>query len=337
MLARHSRLAQSAYLDLVRMLQDEAVGEVRGAAVRVLRGGKAYWYDSYRVGAQVKRAYIGPETPELLARLDGQEKLKADAAERQAARARLVRVLRAEGLASTDAPTGSLYAGLAGAGVFRLGGTVIGTHAFRLYEGLLGLRLSLDDAAMTNDLDIASFEHLSVAVEDVAEPPVSDVLKGFDYEPVPGLKAGKVWRWRSRKDGALVEFLTPSFRKAEDLRPLTALGVMAQSLHFLNYLIAEPVPAAALYRSGVLVQVPRPERYAVHKLIVAARRRGEDLLKADKDRAQAAMLIDALCQDRPDDLKDALETARGQGPKWGGLIDKSLRRMALTRALVEEL
>jgi len=44
-------------------------------------------------------------------------------------------------------------------------------------------------------------------------------------------------------------------------RPLIALGVSAQALHHLNYLIAEPIHAAVLYRSGVLVQIPRPERY----------------------------------------------------------------------------
>jgi hypothetical protein len=46
-----------------------------------------------------------------------------------------------------------------------------------------------------------------------------------------------------------------------------------------------------LYRSGVLIQIPRPERFAVHKLIVADRRRGgPDHAEARKDRAQAAHL-----------------------------------------------
>ena len=44
---------------------------------------------------------------------------------------------------------------------------------------------------------------------------------------------------------------------------MIALGVSAQALHHLNYLIAEPIQAAVLYRSGVLVQIPRPERYAI--------------------------------------------------------------------------
>ena len=72
----------------------------------------------------------------------------------------------------------------------------------------------------------------------------------------------------------MVEFLTPSFRPEEGIRDLPALGVSAQSRHFLNCLIGQPIKAAALYRSGVLVQIPRPEAFAIHKLIAADRRRG---------------------------------------------------------------
>ncbi|WP_269746877.1 GSU2403 family nucleotidyltransferase fold protein [Oceanibaculum pacificum] len=39
---------------------------------------------------------------------------------------------------------------------------------------------------------------------------------------------------------------------------------------------AEPIPAAVIYRRGILVQIPRPERFAIHKLIVSERRRGRD-------------------------------------------------------------
>ncbi|MCT7377950.1 nucleotidyltransferase domain-containing protein [Chelativorans sp. EGI FJ00035] len=84
----------------------------------------------------------------------------------------------------------------------------------------------------------------------------------------------------------MVEFLTPAFGD-EKVKPLPALGVSAQALNYLNFLIADPLRAVALYRSGVLVQVPRPERFAIHKLIVADRRYGgPDQLKARKDRAR---------------------------------------------------
>ncbi|WP_443751430.1 GSU2403 family nucleotidyltransferase fold protein [Asticcacaulis solisilvae] len=41
---------------------------------------------------------------------------------------------------------------MANVGVFRLGGTIVGTHAFRFFEGELGLRYRFDDTAQTDDL-----------------------------------------------------------------------------------------------------------------------------------------------------------------------------------------
>ena len=117
-----------------------------------------------------------------------------------------------------------------------------------------------------------------------------------------------------------------------------ALGVSAQALNYLNYLIADPIKAVALYRSGVLVQIPRPERYAIHKLIVADRRKGGiEALKARKDRAQAAFLIAVLAEDRPDELAEAWEIARASGPRWRDRIDASLARMPDTVARLRAL
>src|SRR5690606_9356109 len=148
---------------------------------------------------------------------------------------------------------------------------------------------------------------------------------------VPSLAKGSVWKWRQTRSDILVEFLTPSFRPEEDIRDLPALGVSAQSLHFLNFLIAQPIKAAALYRSGVLVQIPRPEAYAIHKLIGADRRQaGPDQLKSRKDRAQAALLIEVLAEDRPDELREAHEDALSRGPAWKDHISRSLQRMPET-------
>ena len=145
----------------------------------------------------------------------------------------------------------------------------------------------------------------------------------------------KAWRWRQTRNELLVEFLAPSVEEEEGIRPLAALGVDARTLHQMNYLIAEPIKAAVTYRNGVLVQIPQPERFAIHKLIVADRRRdGADSLKAEKDRLQAAFLIEVLVEDRPDELKDAFEDARARGPRWQERIDRTLARMPETKALL---
>lgn len=93
-------------------------------------------------------------------------------------------------------------------------------------------------------------------------------------------------------------------------------------------ILAEPARAAAIYRDGVLVQVPRPERFAIHKLIVADRRReGRDSLKAEKDRLQAGYLINVLASDRPEDLREAIEDALSRGKRWQERIAASVEKM----------
>lgn len=320
---RHSPVAHAAYHDLMRLLMDDRVSDLRGTPTRINRGNRIYWYDSYRVGSDVRKTYIGEDSDALRARIEAHQALRAEAGARAAERTRLIRILRAEGFVGPDAATGSLLAAMAAAGVFRLGGTIVGTHAFRLYEGELGLRYRFDDLAQTSDLDIASFEKLSLVLDDQADPPVTDVLADFAFEPAPAIDNATAWRWRQSRGEALVEFLTPAF-EAEEARPLAAFGVMAQALYYLNYLIAEPIPAAAAYRSGVLVQIPRPERFAIHKLIVSDRRAHRDRLKAVKDRRQAFFLIDALLEDRPDELRQAYDDALSRGPRWREHLARAL-------------
>ena len=96
---------------------------------------------------------------------------------------------------------------------------------------------------------------------------------------------------------------------AEQIRDLPALGVSAQSRHFLNHLIADPIKAAVLDRSGVLVQIPR----------------------------QAAFLIGVLAEDRPEDLAEADEAAIGNGVKWWDRIAASLKRMPQSFAILKAL
>jgi hypothetical protein len=93
--------------------------------------------------------------------------------------------------------------------------------------------------------------------------------------------------------------LTPN-RSSDDYSgkaaKLPALGGAAgEPLRFLDFLIHQPVRTVMLHKGGVPVLVPDPARYAVHKLIVAARRRqGES--KDVKDLRQAHSLALALSE-----------------------------------------
>lgn len=332
-----SSIAMSAYTDLVRLLKDDVLSGIEGKPTLKPRGDRAYWYAARRVGSEMHFTYIGEDNAETRTRIDRIETLRLTAEERRAERSRLVRLLRAEGMTPTDRATGSILSAMAAAGTFRLGGTIVGTNAFRLYEGELGIRLPLGGMANTGDIDIAQFQKLSLALEDQVNPGLPETFSALKFEPLPGIEPGRIWRWMQGGSGQLVEFLTPAFGE-ETVRDLPALGVNAQALNYLNFLIAEPIHAAAIYRSGILVQVPRPERYAIHKLIIADRRRdGAGSLKAAKDREQAAYLIAALAEDRPDDLSGAYSMALNAGPRWREHIANTLRRMLDTKALLDGL
>jgi hypothetical protein len=74
-----------------------------------------------------------------------------------------------------------------------------------------------------------------------------------------------------------------------------------------------------LHRSGGSVTVPAPERYAVHKLIVASRRQADanGILKRDKDVKQAETLMKALIKTRRHaELAEAYAEAWERGPSW---------------------
>lgn len=333
----HSPIGQSAYYDLLRVIQDEAAAEIQGTPTIVTVKDRVFWYEKYKLGQQVVQRYIGPDTPELRDRLAKLSDLKSEATERQKERTRLVRILRAEGYASLDQTNGSLLNALSKCGVFRLGGTIVGTVAFKLYEGELGVALGFDQMAQTGDLDIGSFERLSFAIGDQVETPLGDVFSDLKFSPVPSLDRNAIWKWEQTSKGTLVEFLMPAHGE-ETIRELPALGVSALALRHLDYLLERPIKAAGLYRSGVLVQIPRPEAYAIHKLIVAERRSGgPDAIKARKDRAQSAFLIEALAELRPDELAEAYEDAMSRGERWQEQIDASLKKMPKSREMLESV
>ena len=333
----HSRIAQAAYQDLLRLhLNETASGRVGSIEERV-RNGRTYLYDKFRIGAEMKSRYLGEGTPGLRARLARAAELRAEEEGRREAMARLARILRAEGFIGTDRDTGSLLSAFARAGVFRLGGTLVGTAAYALYQGELGVRFDAEELAQTGDIDFASFERLSISLGDRVEESPGDILAALRFDPIPGVADRQFWKWRQTRGEAMVEFLTPAFGE-ESVKPLPALGVSAQALNYLNYLIAEPIPAVALYRTGVLVQIPRPERFAIHKLIVAdCRKGGPDQLKARKDRGQAEFLVSILAEDRPDDLRAAFDDALARGMRWRQRIQASFARMPRTAKILQGL
>ncbi len=293
-----------------------------GTFIKKTIKGRRYWY--FQTSTEQGRAqnYVGPETPELLAQIEHHKEARDDERERRALVAALVRSFR---LPRPKAEIGNVIEALARAGVFRLRGVLIGTVAYQTYPAMLGIALP-NPSLQTDDIDIAQFEDVSVAVTDQTRS-IVDILKEADdtFRAVPAMHGGHVTSYAA-KDGLRVEFLTPNRGPDTDSpRPLLALQTDAQPLRFLDFLIYELEQAVVLHGPGVLVLVPSPQRYAVHKLIISRRRRGGNI-KRDKDVQQAQALLNILCQKRPYELGEVWNEAFERGQAW---------RQALTEGMTQ--
>ena len=339
-ISRYPAQLQALYSDLLDRLQQAELQDLaakEGAFATKKVKGRSFWYFRRWQDGKVLETYVGADTPELRERIQAQAQEAENAKAAAKARRDLVRMLRSGGYPAPDARTGRLLDGLARAGLFRLRGVLVGTHAFRCYAAMLGTRLP-QQAAFTGDVDIAQFETVSIAVNDRIDPAFEEALNQVErYTPLPSLRSRTAAsRWRSADRSIEVELLTPMVgRASEGLRKLPALQAHAQPLRYLDYLIHQTEPAALLQGSGVLVNLPPPERFACHKLLVSSLRTGAARSKIGKDIEQAAALIEILLEDRPDDLHQAWSDLVARGPKWKTAAATGLKR--LPEALREQL
>jgi hypothetical protein len=331
-ISRYPTQLQAIYSELLDRLQQAEIQNLaakEGSFATKKVKGRTFWYFRRWQDGRILENYIGPDSAELRERIEAQQQEIQDAKAAAKARRELVRALRHGGYPAPDARTGRLLSGLAQAGLFRLRGVLIGTHAFRCYAAVLGARLP-SQAALTSDIDIAQFETVSIAVNDRIDPAFEEALNRVErYTPLPSLRSQTAAsRWRTADQTVEVELLTPMVGPtSERLRELPALRAHALPLRYLDYLIHRTEPAALLQGSGVLVNLPLPERYACHKLLVSSLRSSAARSKAAKDVAQAAALIETLLEDRPEDLGDAWNDLIARGPKWKTAASAGLKRL----------
>lgn len=318
-----------------------------GNFVRVPVKGRDYWYFE-ETQPNKTRKYVGPaDDPEIAGRVAAFKEIKDDLRGRR----KLVSTLTREaGLIAPDRFTGDVVEAMGNAGIFRLRGILVGTAAFQAYAGYLGVRLP-GASLQTGDADFAQHYSISSSIED-SLPPILEILKSVDptFRAIPHRSdPARVTQFENAARYK-VEFLTPnrgSDEYADHASPMPSLGgASAQPLRFLDFLIHEPIRTVMLHRSGVPATVPSPERYAVHKLIVASRRQSDanGISKREKDVYQASLLIEALkITRRQDELAEAFAEAWNRGSQWRGAIEKGLdlmpdkQRMATETILKEAL
>lgn len=320
---RLTEAVQTLYAELLDQLRaadaEAAVRGLSGTFVSKEIRGRTYWYLQRSEGATKRQIYVGPESPELLAQIDQRAGVAVD--ERQ--RRDLVAMLQAGGMYRESASIGVVLRVLADAGIFRIGGVLVGTQAFTALANMLGVTFE-KGSLRTADIDVAHDRSIPLGLRDIPEVDVLELLRARDpgFFAVPGIDSREPsTSFKVRGRDLRVDFLTPPARGVTDMKPiyLPHLRVAAQPLPGLDYIIEGNVDAAAIVGSGVRVNVPAPARFAFHKLWLAGMRPVSETAKSRKDLRQAEQLLEVLIDDRPADITSA----------WSALI----RRKSLSRGV----
>ena len=215
-----------------------------------------------------------------------------------------VRLLSREGYSLLTPKHFAAIAPLANHGVFQAGAMLIGTHAFEVIVNRLGVRCS---PYATEDVDVARPGKL--ALPSIPKGGLLEMLResGIDFVAVPPLDPRQPSTKFKEKGRSRFTFdlLVPSSSDDYEVLEVPELQVHATALPYLRYLLGESQPGAALSSHGVAaVRVPVPERFALHKMVVAQLRRSGNK-KVEKDQRQAAVLVAATGEIFPGALESA--------------------------------
>ncbi|HYO27563.1 MAG TPA: nucleotidyltransferase domain-containing protein, partial [Azonexus sp.] len=283
-----------------------SVADLPGAfAAKTVKGHK-YWYFQYTEPAGIRRqVFVGPDN-------DAVRRLMEKAAEPAAgtSTAPLVRAAAVLGCAEILPRHFRVLKRLAEYGFFKAGGVLIGTHAFVAYGNMLGVRWGTADAACTQDIDFAhAGKSISLALAPHCQVQTHEAIQSLEmgFLPISGLagKTGGAYLIPREKEFRL-DFLTTVGRSGETPYEHPDLHVTLQPLRFMEYSL-ENVQQTVLLSGAdaVIVNLPHPARYALHKLIVAGEREGAFQAKTGKDFVQAGLLLSVLRENRPWEVEEA--------------------------------
>lgn len=325
---------QNLYTELLdRLLEIDArrsISHVPGTFVTKRVKGETYYYFQYSDPGGIKRQiYIGRKDSPLEKAVKSYQEARSLFHEDVAGIQRLCALLRAGEALLTDSASARILKTLADAGVFRLNGVLVGTHAFLVIGNLLGVRWA-GGSIRTQDIDIAAEPSLSIVFPgpDSDIPGVLDALQ-MGFLPVPQLDPGKPsTSFVVRGKGLRLDLLTPlRGRRVQKPVFIPRLKAAAQPLPFLDFLMSRPVRGAIVDGGGILVNVPDPARFAIHKLIVSGEREAMMHTRREKDLNQAAQVFSILLEDRPGDIGIAWEEIRSHGKGWVKRVQRGVAAM----------
>jgi hypothetical protein len=295
------------------------------------------WYFSFRdVDQRVRQLYVGPDTEEVRQLVQ-----RARAAQPKQQLRPLARAAGALGCIPAQRKHLSVILRLNEYGFFRAGGVLVGTHAFLAYANQLGVRWR--GSEQTADVDFAhTGRNISIALPSTVRATPHSALMAMEEGFLPLVQyrgaAGASYRHRDEPEFQ-IDFLTPKTGRSDEPIMVDSLDVALQPLRFMEFSL-EGVQQATLFDPAgraVVVTLPAPQRYAIHKLLVIGERSGAFKAKAAKDVAQAASLIEFFRDTDPEAVREAWEDALGRGPGWRKRALEGRRALQAVEASLAEL
>lgn len=333
MAAHLSIAAQTAFAQVAELAitadQMRSVADLPGAFIPKNVKGHKYWYYQYSEPSGARRqVFVGPDS-------EGVRAVIGNAAASLSANADMpgfVRSALALGCAEILPRHFKVIRRLGDYGFFRAGGLLIGTHAFIAYGNMLGIRWDALDIARTQDIDFAhAGKNISLLLAAGQTVDVHGAIESLQmgFLPIASMagKTGGAYLIPNEKDFRL-DFLTTVGRAGEVPYSHPELGVTLQPLRFMEFSLENVQQSVLLSGAGaVLVNVPHPARYALHKLIVAGIREGVFVAKSGKDLQQSGLLLRTLREARPWDVEEAWADLTSRGAGWVSRATRGLEML----------
>jgi hypothetical protein len=301
-----------------------SIADLPGGFAKKIVSGRAYWYYQVKTpDGALRQSYVGPDdaaTQTLIKR-------HADPAAKLAQQQMLQITRAAIELGCADIPPkhARVIERLADSGLFSAGAILVGTHAFLAYQNILGVRWSAGTATL--DLDFAhAGRNVSLALPENLKLDTTATIESLEMGFIPNQK-NTSFKKADEPDFDL-DFLTSRGRAGDAPVTVPRLNLTMQPLRFMELSLQDPMRSTLIARSGpIVVNLPRPQRYALHKLLVYGERPQNQRTKARKDVAQAAALIDYLLIHDTAEIAAMWLDVNARGPGWRKRLSQGFKAM----------
>lgn len=330
--------AQTAYAQLLDVALTaehlRTVADLSGSFASKIVKGHKYWYYQYtEPSGNLRQIFVGPDNEAVMSLLQAKEQPAATEGLIPLAASAV-----ALGCAEILPKHLKVIRRLSEYGFFRAGGVLIGTHAFLAYGNMLGVHWG--DSSLTQDIDFAhAGKNIALALPSNVQVETHEAIESLQMGllPISTLQGKSGATYLAPRDpGFRLDFLTTLHRGGEEKYEHPQLNVTLQPLKFMEFSLIQVQQAVVFNTSGaVVVNIPHPARYALHKLIVYGEREGAFAAKATKDLVQAASLLQYYKDHRTWEIKEAYEDMVSRGKGWISRFERGINAIEKTYPMLE--